>query len=184
MPLRTRPATVSDVPPLAELAAVTFPLACPPGSTVADQQEFIAAVLSPARFTEYLADPARALLVAVDDEADHGGGPAALLGYTMLVGGEPTDDDVRAALTLHPTIELSKCYVHPDHHGSGVARALMAASLDVARDRGAHGMWLGVNQQNSRAQAFYTRSGFAVVGTKHFTVGSRVEDDYVLERPL
>lgn len=181
MPLRTRPATTADVEPLAELAAITFPLACPPGSTAQDQQEFVAAVLSASRFTEYLADPSRALLVAVDDD---GADPAALLGYTMLVEGEPTDDDVRVALTIHPTIELSKCYVHPDHHGAGVAHRLMAASLDVARDRGAHGMWLGVNQQNARAQAFYTRSGFAVVGTKHFTVGSRVEDDFVLERPL
>ena len=102
----------------------------------------------------------------------------------MLVAGEPTDDDVRAALHLRPTVELSKCYVHPDHHGAGVAGALMSASLDAARARGAHGMWLGVNQHNARAQAFYVRSGFAVVGTKHFTVGARVEDDYVLERPL
>ena len=54
----------------------------------------------------------------------------------------------------------------------------------MARDRGAQGMWLGVNQLNARAQAFYTRSGFAVVGTKHFQVGGRLEDDYVLERPL
>jgi tRNA (guanine37-N1)-methyltransferase len=60
----------------------------------------------------------------------------------------------------------------------------MAASIDAARERGAVGMWLGVNQQNTRARAFYERSGFAVVGTKHFTVGARVEDDYVLERPL
>jgi len=102
----------------------------------------------------------------------------------MLVAGEPADDDVRAALHLRPTVELSKCYVHPDHHGAGIANALMAASLEVARSRGAHGMWLGVNQQNARAQAFYVRSGFAIVGTKHFTVGTRVEDDYVLERPL
>ncbi|MGY4645451.1 GNAT family N-acetyltransferase [Cellulomonas sp. URHB0016] len=203
MPLRTRPATASDIVPLAELAALTFPLACPPGSTAADQQQFVAAVLSTARFAEYLADPSRAVLVAEVDRAENGSddraddqgddraaepddrtGPAPLAGYTMLVEGEPTDDDVRAALTLRPTIELSKCYVHPDHHGSGVAHALMGASLDVARDRGAHGMWLGVNQQNTRAQAFYARSGFAVVGTKHFSVGSRVEDDYVLERPL
>jgi tRNA (guanine37-N1)-methyltransferase len=184
MPLRTRPATLSDVDPLAALAALTFPLACPPGSTEADQQEFVAAVLSPARFAEYVVDPSRAVLVALEDETGDGPGGSALLGYTMLVEGEPTDDDVRVALTIRPTIELSKCYVHPDHHGSGVAHALMGVSLDVARDRGAHGMWLGVNQQNARAQAFYTRSGFAVVGTKHFTVGSRVEDDYVLERPL
>lgn len=171
-----RPASHTDLAALAELAAVTFPLACPPGSTAQDQQEFIDSVLSVDRFAEYLADPDRDVLVAQ--------GGDDLVGYTMLVAGEPTDDDVRAALHLRPAIELSKCYVHPDHHGAGVAHALMTASLEVARERGAHGMWLGVNQQNARAQAFYVRSGFAIVGTKHFTVGTRLEDDYVLERPL
>ncbi len=171
-----RPATPDDVDALAALAALTFPLACPPGSTPADQQEFIGRVLSPERFTEYVVDRGRAVLVADDD--------GTLTGYTMLVDGDPTDEDVRAALTVRPTIELSKCYVHPDHHGAGIAHALMAASLDEGRRRGAAGMWLGVNQQNGRARAFYERSGFAVVGTKHFTVGSRVEDDFVLERAL
>ncbi|WP_456845099.1 N-acetyltransferase family protein [Cellulomonas sp. P5_C6] len=175
MEATVRPAEHTDLGALAELAAITFPLACPPGSTAQDQQEFIATVLSAERFAEYLEDPSRTVLVAED---------GVLVGYTMLVAGEPTDEDVRAALHLRPTIELSKCYVHPDHHGAGVAHALMTASLEVARERGAQGMWLGVNQQNARAQAFYTRSGFAVVGTKYFTVGTRIEDDYVLERPL
>ena len=171
--MRVRPAEHHETAALARLAALTFPLACPPGSTAQDQQEFIDTVLSVRRFAEYLEDPDRDVLVA-----------EGLLGYTMLVDGEPADADVQAALHLRPTIELSKCYVHPDHHGAGIANALMTASLDVARERGAHGMWLGVNQQNARAQAFYVRSGFAIVGTKHFTVGTRVEDDYVLERPL
>jgi ribosomal protein S18 acetylase RimI-like enzyme len=170
-----RRAEHADLRDLAALAALTFPLACPPGSTAQDQREFIDAVLSTERFAEYLEDPRRTVLVAQD---------GGLVGYTMLVAGEPSDDDVRAALHLRPTIELSKCYVHPDHHGAGIANALMAASLEAARDRGAQGIWLGVNQHNARAQAFYVRSGFAVVGTKHFTVGTRVEDDYVLERPL
>ena len=173
--MTVRPAQHHELDALARLAALTFPLACPPGSTAQDQQAFIDAVLSPQRFTEYLEDPSRDVLVAGDGE---------LVGYTMLVAGEPADEDVKAALHLRPTIELSKCYVHPGHHGAGIANALMTASLEVARARGARGMWLGVNQQNARAQAFYVRSGFAIVGTKHFTVGTRLEDDYVLERPL
>ena len=64
------------------------------------------------------------------------------------------------------------------------ATALMDASLAVARAAGAAGAWLGVNQHNARARRFYERSGFAVVGTKHFRVGDRVEDDFVLERAL
>lgn len=176
-PVRVRTAGVEDAGALAELAALTFPLACPPGSTPADQQAFLAQHLSAGRFTGYAVDPARVLLVADD-------ATGALLGYTMLVRATPADPDVRAALTLSPTVELSKCYVHPDHHGSGVSSRLMAATLEAARGTGAAGVWLGVNQLNDRAQRFYARHGFAVVGTKHFQVGSRVEDDYVLERPL
>jgi ribosomal protein S18 acetylase RimI-like enzyme len=175
---RVRRATVDDATELAWLAAVTFPLACPPGSTPADQQAFIDAVLSAERFTEYLSDPARLLLVAHDDASPEP------IGYTMLVEGEPTDAEVRAAITLRPTVELSKCYVLPGHHGQGVASALMAATLDAARRTGARGIWLGVNQLNGRAQGFYRRSGFVRVGTKHFQVGNRLEDDFVLETAL
>lgn len=176
---RVRAAVIEDVPDLAVLAAVTFPLACPPGSTRADQQAFIDAVLSPDRFAEYLDDPTRTVLVAQDDAV-----PGVLLGYTMLVAGDPSDPEVLAALRRLPTIELSKCYLLPGQHGQGLANLLLAATLDAARRSGAAGVWLGVNQQNLRAQAFYQRSGFERVGTKHFQVGARLEDDYVLERSL
>jgi HAD superfamily hydrolase (TIGR01490 family) len=173
-----RPATPDDVAALAALAALAFPLACPPGSTHADQQVFIDEHLSAERFAQYVTDPDRRVLLA----EPAGGGES--LGYTMLVLGEPADADARAAVVARPTAELSKCYVHPDRHGSGVATALMAASLDAAREAGVAGVWLGVNQLNARARRFYERSGFVIVGTKHFHVGSRIEDDYVLERPL
>ena len=79
-------------------------------------------------------------------------------GYTMLISGEPTDPDVVAAITVRPTTELSKCYVMPGHHGAGVASALMTRTLDAARERGAAGVWLGVNEENERAQGFYAKS--------------------------
>jgi len=172
-----RPARPHDATSLASLAAVTFPLACPPGSTAEDQRAFLDEHLSAERFTQHTSDPGRAVLVAAtpDDE---------LLGYTVLVAGEPTDDDARVAVHIRPAIELSKCYVHPDHHGAGVASTLLRTSFDHARALGGAGIWLGVNQHNSRAQAFYAREGFAVVGVKRFQVGARLEDDYVLERPL
>ncbi len=173
-----RTAGARDADALAALAAVTFPLACPPGSTPADQRTFLDAHLSAARFAAYVDDPDRVVLVASTPD------DAVLLGYTMLVAGDPADDDARAAVHIRPTVELSKCYVHPDHHGAGVASTLLRTSFDHARALGGAGMWLGVNQHNARAQAFYAREGFAVVGVKHFQVGTRLEDDYVLERPL
>jgi ribosomal protein S18 acetylase RimI-like enzyme len=172
-----RPAVAGDEAALAAVAAVTFPLACPPHTTDEAKAAFIASVLSEERFAEYLAGAGRRLLIAEDDEG-------SAVGYTMVVLGEPADQDVRASIRLRPTAELSKCYVLPGHHGEGVAGRLMAESLRAAADAGAEGMWLGVNQENARAQRFYGKNGFERVGVKRFLVGDRYEDDFVLERGL
>lgn len=176
MPLIIRSATRADAAALAALAAVTFPLACPPHTTDEERASYIEEWLSEPCFVAYAADPDRLVLLAELD-----GEP---VGYTMLVFGEPNDADAAAAVALRPTSERSKCYVLPDHHGAGASAALMAASLDAAREREAAGIWLGVNEENARAQAFYAKHGFARVGTKHFSIGGRVEDDYVLARAL
>lgn len=102
-----------------------------------------------------------------------------MAGYTMLVAGEPADADVAAAVTSRPTIELSKVYVREEFHGAGVASALVEASVHAARGRGAVSVWLGVNQFNARANGFYEKSGFVIVGTKKFLVGDTYEDDFV-----
>jgi ribosomal protein S18 acetylase RimI-like enzyme len=171
-----RQAISADAAGLAALAEVTFPLACPPGSAPEAIAEFIATHLSVERFTEYLADPRRLLTVAEDE--------TGLCGYTMLITGDPTDNDVAAAIGIRPTIELSKVYVLPGSHGRGVAAPLMLATLDAAHGTGAVGIWLGVNQRNARAVRFYEKNGFIIVGEKTFSLGPELHSDFVMERAL
>lgn len=166
----------TDAGELAELAAATFPLACPPTSPPGEITAFIAANLSCERFAGYLVDPSRAVLAA------RVGG--RMVGYAMLIDGAGADPDVAQAVTLRPAIELSKLYVLADSHGSGVAGALMDAAVERAARAGARCLWLGVNQKNHRAQRFYGKHGFAVVGTKTFSMGMHTEHDYVMVRPL
>jgi ribosomal protein S18 acetylase RimI-like enzyme len=169
-------ANEADLPELADVAALTFPLACPPAVTPENIAAFIAENLSQARFRNYLADPDRAVLTARHE--------GRIAGYAMLIRGVPDDDDVQRAVTLRPAVELSKIYVLPDNHGAGVSAALMTAALRHAFDWDAKCMWLGVNQQNRRAQRFYGKHGFTVNGTKTFRLGAGVENDYVMVRPL
>jgi len=171
-----RPAGTADVSAVAAVAAATFELACPPSMTRDRVEAFVDEVLSPERFADYVADPSRQVLLAETE--------GTVLGYAMLVRGEPSDDDVRATIRLRPTVELSKIYVLPQAHGTGAAALLMGRALEWARESGAAGVWLGVNQQNERAQRFYGKSGFERVGTKRFLVGGVHEDDYVMERAL
>lgn len=175
MPVHVHLARDADLTELAAVAAAAFPLACPPSAPASEVAAFIAANLTEQHFARYLDDADRAVFVASDER---------ILGYSMLVRGEPTDTDVLRAVALQPTIELSKIYVLPQAHGSGVAAALMTTTLAHAASWGARCMWLGVNQENQRAQHFYAKHGFTVSGTKTFQLGSRVEHDYVLVRPL
>ena len=154
-----------DTAELADLAARTFPLACPPSTAPEDIASFIDTNLSAGRFAEYLADPHRAILTAAQ------GG--RIIGYAMLVRGVADD-----------TAELSKIYVLPDYHGAGVSTALMDLTLATAEEWGARRVWLGVNQGNQRAQRFYAKSGFKVNGTRTFQVGTSRENDYVMVREL
>ena len=169
-------AAEADLSELADVAARTFPLACPPSVTEENIVAFIDENLSEARFRDYVADPDRAVLIARD------GGRT--VGYVMLIRGVPDDDDVQQAVILRPAVELSKMYVLPDAHGAGVSAALMTAALQRATGLDAKCVWLGVNQLNQRAQRFYTKHGFNINGTKTFRLGSGIETDYVMVRPL
>lgn len=176
MVTRVRRARVEDAGIVAAVAAETFELACPPGTAPSAIAAFIAEKLSETQFGSHLRSQEHTILLAdVNGE---------IAGYTMLVAGEPSDEDVAAVVSTRPTIELSKCYVRGSFHGHGVAGALMQASLDRGTELGAASIWLGVNQRNARALRFYERSGFRRVGTKHFLVGDELHDDFVLEQPL
>jgi ribosomal protein S18 acetylase RimI-like enzyme len=165
-----------DAVELAAVAARTFPLACPPSVALNDIASFIDANLSDARFADYLADPQRLIITTTNDDD-------RITGYAMLITGVTDDPDVQRAVRIRPAVELSKMYVLPAHHGSGVAAALMDAALSAAAGRDAECVWLGVNKKNQRAQQFYKKHGFTVSGNRSFQLGDHTESDYVMIRP-
>ncbi|MCQ2001611.1 GNAT family N-acetyltransferase [Arthrobacter zhaoxinii] len=174
------PAALENVPGLAELAAVTFPLACPPEVTPEDSAAFVAAHLSAERFRGYLSDETRRVLVARQDDR--------LIGYCLLVLAPPSDPDVLEALesgrVLWPSAELNKFYLHPEAHGSGLAGRLIEAAAGAAESAGARSLWLGVNNRNVRAQSFYRKSGFQTSGRRSFQVGAHIFRDLIMVRQL
>ena len=166
----------ADVHRVSTLARETFPLACPPGTTRENIELFCDTKLSVEVFEGYLADPnIRIWLATSRDEP---------VGYLMSVGGEPPDPVIAGAVRMRPTVEISKIYVLECSHGSGVASDLMGFALEDAKTEGAQSVWLGVNKHNERANGFYERQGFVIVGERSFQVGESIEDDFVREKAL
>ncbi|MEU5840531.1 GNAT family N-acetyltransferase [Rhodococcus sp. NPDC047139] len=169
-------AGIWDAEAIAQVAATTFPLACPPEAGEDDIADFIERTLSAEKFAEYLSSPERTVL-----EARTGG---EIVGYLMAVDAAPEDPAVAEVVTARPAIEISKMYVMPGHQGSGVSSALMEAIIARATSLGRAGLWLGVNQKNARARRFYEKHGFTVVGVRTFVVGAQTHDDFVMQRTL
>jgi|SRR5438067_4875817 len=84
---------------------------------------------------------------------------------TVLLGGSGPDGV--AVLRFRPAIwtnrlecYLAELYVAPERRGQGLGRALMAASLKVARDRGADRIDLFTSEADVAARALYESLGF------------------------
>ncbi|CAM2740818.1 tRNA (guanosine(37)-N1)-methyltransferase TrmD [Actinomyces slackii] len=195
-PVVIRPARVGDLESIADLAARTFPDACPEYIPAEQIAEHIAANLTPQRFAAWLADERVPLLVARALQAPGGAeeqGP--VLGYSTLIlevldeaGEPPIGLDARPecvqAAPGQVIAELSKVYTDPAMRGSGLAAALVGHSLRLAGEHGVDLVWLGTSTRNKRAQKAYRRAGFALAGERSYGVGAVICHDVVMTRTI
>lgn len=117
-----------------------------------------------------LADPAFAVRLAEVE-----GEPA---GYAKL---GPLKLDVQPD---GPAMLLDQLYVLKEHHGTGIAGALMDWTIEEARRRGARSLYLTVFIENHRARRFYDRYGFEDVGRYAFMVGTHADEDVIMRKAL
>lgn len=164
-----RPATPEDAPAIAALARQTF------ADTFGHlySPENLAAFLTvhtPENWAAEIADPRYVVRLA---EAD-----GRQVAYMKL--GPPSLPFTPAA----GAIELRQLYVLPDHHGGGLAGAMMDHAIAEARARGASALYLSVFTDNPRARRFYSRRGFVEVGPYAFMVGDQADEDIVMRLDL
>lgn len=175
--LIVRPALPHDVPALADLAARTFPLACPPELDAQAVESFIRTKLDVAAFHRYLTESDHTVLTGTSADG-------IVVAYALLVDGAAMDPGCADQLLGPRPVGISKFYLDPHHHGSGAATTLLQAVLVNAGRAGADSVWLATNVGNARARAFYAKNGFVPRGHRVFEVGGVLNDDVVLERML
>ena len=75
-------------------------------------------------------------------------------------------------------LELKRLYVLAEYHGQGVAQKLMNFLLAYATQHQYKAVWLGVWEDNFRAQNFYAKYGFTDSGHTHdFPIGNTPQTD-------
>ncbi len=81
-------------------------------------------------------------------------------------------------------LRIHNIYVLPDRQGTGLGRALINHSIDIAFDLDLTSLHLNVNRFNP-AKSFYEHIGFSVIGEEDIDIGKGyLMEDYIMELKL
>ncbi|SGX53724.1 GNAT family acetyltransferase [Staphylococcus argenteus] len=81
-------------------------------------------------------------------------------------------------------LEVQRIYFLKEFQGGGRGSQLIELAEKIAQEHNKHKIWLGVWEHNPRAQAFYRRHGFKVIGEHHFQTGDVTDTDLIMEKEL
>jgi ribosomal protein S18 acetylase RimI-like enzyme len=172
--INIRDATIADAHAIAKLGSTVFASSFAFSMPEQDMQAYLNTAYAPSTISNEIKSEACHFSVACTSS-----GP--VIGFLQLTRGSSEP----CIAHLQNYIELQRLYIDPAHHGTGVAKALVVKAEDLARnDHRAEYMWLGVWEENHKAQRFYRKMGFEKVGHHDFVMGDTVQTDYILFKRL
>ena len=162
-------ATKEDCVTIARLAAKTFTDTFGHLYTQANRERHIAEKQSVAFFEQSL-DAGDTLIMLKEKDA--------LIGYAK-VG--------HVGLPVKPPIpsgaqEIQRVYIDKAHQGKGIGKATMLHILSLPRIMTASMVYLGVWEENVKAQALYKQYGFEQVGRYLYQVGDQFDREIIMAR--
>ena len=171
--INIRQATPADAKLLTDLSYTTFwdAFAHHPKNAPDDLAHYMRQAFNVEQIAVELADPNAIFLIASIEDR-----PA---GYAKLIV-----DSIEAGITATRPVELSRLYSHQEYLGKGIGQNLMDACFARAREDGRDVMWLGVWEYNPRAQRFYEKNAFRIVGRHTFQLGSDPQTDLLMQREI
>lgn len=165
--IEIRQARPADLPELRRVAIETQIATFGPQNSPEIMEAFLAESYSVASFEQEFLEDGNPYYLAWDGEH--------LAGFIRL----RTTDEV-AHLLGHKTIEIQRLYVDVNYQGKKVGSALMRFALDYARAQNLEWIWLGVWENNHRAQEFYAHWGFERFSEHIFMMGPDPQTDWLM----
>ncbi|MBC7947782.1 MAG: GNAT family N-acetyltransferase [Chitinophagaceae bacterium] len=166
-----RRVAVNECEELQKISRQTFLETFSAGNTKADMRKYLDEGLSKENLTAELHNPESEFYFAVISDL--------VIGYLKLNFGRSQTElqDDRA-------LEIERIYVVNEFHGKVVGQRLYEKAMEIARQRNATYVWLGVWEENPRAIKFYKKNGFLELGKHIFKLGNSEQIDIMMKLPL
>lgn len=92
--------------------------------------------------------------------------------------------DSQTELKDDKALEIERIYVLKEFHGKKVGQLLYDKAIEIAKEKNADYVWLGVWEKNLRALSFYRKNGFAEFDKHIFKLGDDEQTDFMMKLKL
>jgi ribosomal protein S18 acetylase RimI-like enzyme len=168
MMITIRPILHSELEALRQLAIEIYRITFEKDNTEENMQQYLAKAFSREQVEAEMSEVGSYFYGAYVD--------GKMVGYLRLRTSEEANQYLGAS-----NIELQRLYVHPATQGQGISSELMKTAIQKTRELQLQWLWLGVWENNVKAQAIYQKWGFEKFSEHVFWMGDDAQTDWLMK---
>ena len=169
--IETKKVTLNDIDQLQKIGSQTFYEAFSERTTEENMKMYMEKSFSKDKLSVELLNPNSEFYFSVHDNK--------VIGYLKLNFGQSQTE-----LKDDNALEIERIYVLNEFHGKNIGQLLYEKALQIARQKNAYYVWLGVWDENLRAINFYKKNGFIEFDKHIFKLGKEVQTDIMMRLQL
>lgn len=166
-----RKVTLNEIEQLQEIGRQTFFETFSAGNTEENMRKYLDESFSVEKLIAELNDPNAEFYFATLD--------SKVIGYLKLNFGHSQTE-----LRDDKAVEIERIYVLKEFHGKKVGQMLFDKAMQIAHQKNADYVWLGVWEENPRAIRFYQKNGFVEFDKHIFKLGDDEQTDIMMKLQL
>jgi ribosomal protein S18 acetylase RimI-like enzyme len=163
--------TLDDIVPLQEIARQTFYETFSETNTEENMSKYLEDGFATQKLIEELNNEHSEFYFAISDQN--------VIAYLKLNFGNSQTE-----LQDDPSLEIERIYVLKEYHGKKIGQLLYEKAMQVAEEKNASYIWLGVWEENPRAIRFYQKNGFEAFDKHIFKLGDDDQVDIMMKKKL
>lgn len=169
--IKVRKITSVDLTDLVKISRQTFTETFEEVNSEEDMQKYLSENLSEEQLQSELDNPESEFYFAENKDE--------ILGYLKLNSGNSQTEN-----KTENSIEIERIYVLKEFLRMKIGQLLLDHSIQIAKEKNAEFIWLGVWEHNERALKFYGKNGFEVYSKHDFVLGKDVQTDLLMKMNL
>ena len=170
-PMEIRKVTLNDIEQLQQIGRQTFSETFSSSNTEENMTTYLEEGFSNEKLIEELNNESSEFYFALSENE--------LVGYLKINFGQSQTE-----LQDDTALEIERIYVLKEFHGKKVGQVLYEKAIEIAKQKNAHYVWLGVWEENPRAISFYKKNGFVEFDKHIFKLGNDEQTDIMMKLKL